>query len=244
MLLAAFIGLFASGYDAQSSESLPQVLVIGDSISIGYTSHVTQMLNAEATVMHNKGIARDTKHGLKNLDTWIGTAKWDVIYFNWGLWDICYRNPDANIEFNWDKVNGPVPKKEFTPDKVKGTITTSLSQYEKNLEQLVLRLKKTNAVLVWANTTVVPEGDAGRFAGDEKKFNVAAARVMKRHGIMIDDLHTLTEGFAPEYFLGPGDVHYNENGYKKLAYHVTEKIRAALKGGYSAGSVNPKATPR
>lgn len=217
ILLMAFVGLFTAGWDAQSRENLPQVLIIGDSISLGYTPYVAQILKAEATVKHSEGNAQDTKTGLKNLDAWIGTTRWDVIYFNWGLWDLCYRHPDA--------------KNEGHRDKVRGTITTGLKQYERNLDQLVRRLKKTNAVLIWANTTIVPEGEAGRFAGDDKKYNEAAARVMRKHGIRVDDLHALTERFTSEVFIGPENVHYKEDGYRKLANQVAGKIRTALKDG-------------
>jgi len=29
-----------------------------------------------------------------------------VIHFNWGLWDLCYRNPLVKNQGNRDKVNG------------------------------------------------------------------------------------------------------------------------------------------
>lgn len=35
----------------------------------------------------------DTRSGIKNLDRWLGTNHWDVIHFNWGLWDLCCRTP-------------------------------------------------------------------------------------------------------------------------------------------------------
>jgi len=83
--------------------------------------------------------------------------------------------------------------------------------------------------LIWAQTTVVPEGEAGRFVGDDRKYNEVAARIMNKYDIMIDDLYTLTEGFSPELFVGSGDVHYTKDGYRKIAAQVADKIRAALK---------------
>lgn len=214
--LSTATSLFAAGgTPAKPDKDLPKVLIIGDSISIGYTPFVVQMLQAEATVTHNKGNAQHTGTGLQSLDAWLGTTRWNVIQFNWGLHDLCYRNPNS--------------KNQGGRDKVKGSLTTSLDQYEKNLDQLILRLQKSGAVLIWAHTTVVPDGDEGRFAGDHKKYNEAAARVMKKHGIVINDLQTLTEGFAPELFLKPGNVHYKPDGYKLLAEQVAGKIRSALK---------------
>jgi hypothetical protein len=215
---------------ALSRNSLPHVLIIGDSISIGYTPYVTEMLKDKAIVKHNDGNAQHTSTGLKLLDQWIGTTKWDVIHFNWGLWDLCYRNPESKVQGN--------------RDKVKGTVTTSIEQYERQLDQLALRLKNTGATLIWAHTTVVPEGEAGRVVGDDVKYNEVAARVMKKHGIVINDLHTLTKGFAPDLFAGPGNVHYAKDGYRKIAAQVADTIRTALKGRQSPGGDSPKVAPQ
>jgi lysophospholipase L1-like esterase len=215
-LLLTSASLFAADEAApRPAKDLPKVFIIGDSISIGYTPHVTEMLKEQAEVSRNRGNAQHTGTGLQQIDTWLGTTKWDVIHFNWGLHDLCYRDMNS--------------KKKAALDKAKGTLTTTLDQYEKNLEQLVLRLKTTGAVLIWAHTTVVPAGEIGRIEGDHKKYNDAATRVMKKHGVMINDLQALTEEFEPELFLKPANVHYKPEGYKKLAEQVAEKIREALK---------------
>ena len=201
--------------------SQPKVLIIGDSISLGYTPAVVEILADEAVVIHNdggKGVganAGPTTRGLEYLDHWLGGVHWDVIHFNWGLHDLCYRHPDAKLYGNRDKVNG--------------TISTTLDQYEKNLDQLVQRLKKTGAKLIWASTTMVPDGEAGRIAGDELKYNRIAAKVMKKHGIATNDLHALTTKFNPDLFKLPGDVHYKNQGSQKLAEQVAASIRNTLK---------------
>jgi hypothetical protein len=200
--------LFAE--DVKEEADLPKVLIIGDSISIGYTPHVVQMLKGNAVVKHHKGNAQHTGTGLKKIDQWIGKTKWDVIHFNWGLWDLCYRHPQSKVQGKRDKVNG--------------TITTPIELYEENLDKLVTRLKRTDAKLIWAHTTVVPEGEAGRIVGDEMKYNGAAVKVMKRHGITIDDLHSLTAKFPANLFKKPGDVHYSQDGYKKIANQVADEI--------------------
>jgi hypothetical protein len=202
---------------------LPNVLIIGDSISIGYTEYVRQLLDGKTNVvrpMRKVGTelknvnCRDTRFGLKNLETWLGDLKWDVIHFNWGLHDLCYRNPWGNSKGKRDKING--------------RISVPLVQYQDNLEQLVVRLKSTGAVLVWASTTFVPEGEIGRFAGDELKYNDKARLVMEKHGIAINDLHALTSNFENTLFRGPGDVHYTEEGSQKIAAQVAESIERAL----------------
>lgn len=220
LLAGATIVGFAFGAAAQDSEpsrsadQLPKVLLIGDSISIGYTPRVADLLKGKAVVVHNPGNAQHTGTGLDKLDAWIGDTDWDVIHFNWGLWDLCYRHPES-------KVQGK-------RDKVRGTLTTPIDVYEGNLDRLVTRLEKTNAALIWANTTVVPEGEAGRKLGDDMKYNAAAARVMKKHGVPINDLNTLTRRFGPELFSASGNVHFTASGYDKIAQQVANAIEAAL----------------
>jgi alkaline phosphatase D len=190
----------------------PDVLIIGDSISLGYTPHVIAMMQDEANVVHNTGNAQHTGSGLTKIDTWLGVTDWDIIHFNWGLWDLCYRHPESKVQGN--------------RDKARGTLTTSLEQYEQNLDQLVTRLRKTNAILIWASTTVVPEDEAGRKVDDDLKYNAAAARVMKKHGVVVNDLNKLTRSFEPELFKSAGDVHLTTEGYQLLAQQVAQSIRS------------------
>lgn len=198
---------------------LPNVLLIGDSISIGYTRLAREQLAGKANVyrpMHGKGPENcgDTTRGLERIDAWLGDQKWDVIHFNWGLWDLCWRNAKS--------------KNQGGRDKVGGKLSTPPADYEKNLEKLVTRLEATGAKLIWANTTAVPEGEDGRFVGDDEKYNAVAARVMQKHGIATDDLFTLTKGFAGKFSLKAGDVHYTPEGYEKLAVQVAATVENIL----------------
>ena len=193
---------------------LPRVLIIGDSISIGYTPHVTEALAGRAVVVHNPGNAQHTATGLKELDGWLGDGRWDVIHFNWGLWDLCYKRSRF--------LRGSVR------DREKGTVLVDLDRYEANLAELTARLQKTGATLIWATTTVVPEGDAGRFPGDDLRYNEAAARVMRAAGVTVNDLNAASREFPPELFVQPGDVHFTDEGYRRLANHVSAAISEVL----------------
>jgi hypothetical protein len=210
ILFLFLVALFAN----LSAKDLPKALLIGDSISIGYTPHVVAALKGKVEVKHHKGNAQHTGTGLKMLDRWVGETEWDVIHFNWGLWDLCYRHPQSKVQGR--------------RDKGRGTLTTSLEQYEKNLDQLAARLKKTNARLIWAHTTTVPKGEAGRKVGDDDKYNKAATRVMKKYGIEINDLKALTDSFPAELFTAPGNVHFKTEGSRKLGQTVADKILEAL----------------
>ncbi len=59
------------------------MLLIGDSISIGYTMPVRKLLEGKANVHRIPTNGGPTKNGIANIDNWLGTKKWDVIHFNW-----------------------------------------------------------------------------------------------------------------------------------------------------------------
>jgi lysophospholipase L1-like esterase len=136
------------------------------------------------------------------------------------LWDLCYRNPAVKTQGNRDKIGGKLP--------------FPIEEYERNLDQIVTRLKATGALLIWANTTVIPEGEAGRIVGDDTRYNRVAAAVMAKHHVAINDLHALTKTFAASDFVGPGDVHFSASGSAKLASKVAAAVAAALQPQPSA----------
>jgi acyl-CoA thioesterase-1 len=193
---------------------LPRVLLIGDSISIGYTLAARDLLKGKANVHRIPTNGGPTINGLKYLKQWLGDSKWDVIHFNWGLHDLKYMGPKNE--------NRADPKSPDAHQQV------PLADYEKNLRELVGQMKATGAKLIWCSTTPVLEGSPGRVAGDEVKYNEAAARVMKDAGITTNDLWAHAKAKIKEIQLPDGNVHFTEAGSKYLAEKVAAAIGAAL----------------
>ena len=197
-----------------SQDGLPNALILGDSISIAYTPIVVKKLKGKVNVTRPRANCGDTNRYRGALPKWLGDKKWDVIHFNVGLHDLCYRHPDSKVQGNRDKVNG--------------SIAVPIDEYEQNLEKIVTKLKATGAKLIWASTTIVPEGEAGRIVGDEVKYNQVAEKIMKKHGIEINDLRELSGTFPASYFRGPGDVHFTAEGSEKLADQVAVFIKTKV----------------
>jgi hypothetical protein len=189
---------------------LPRVLLIGDSISMGYTIPTRKLLTGKANVHRPGTNCADTFTALKYLDQWLGDAPWDVIHFNWGLHDLKYVDTVGNM------VHVHKGKQQVLP-----------AQYEQNLEVLVQKLLQTKAVLIWATTTPGPPGAHGRIAGDEVKYNAVAAQVMRRHQIRVNDLHAFVVPRQQE-IQQPRNVHFTTAGYELLAERVADCIEAAL----------------
>jgi acyl-CoA thioesterase-1 len=190
----------------QDDSKLPRVLLIGDSVSRGYTQAVRKALAGKANVHRAPANCGPTASGLKNMEGWLGAVApgggavepaphWDVIHFNFGIHD---RN-------------------------------TPLTDYTQRLEQLVARLQKTGAKLVWATTTPIPDdAEKKQSAASIIERNAAAAEVMKKHGVLIDDLFAAITPRLAE-LQNPNDVHFNGKGYDFLGQQVAQSIEQALK---------------
>ncbi len=218
--------------EVPNTPGLPQVLLIGDSISMGYTLPVREKLKGIANVHRPLENCGDTARGLTKLDAWLGTNHWDVIHFNFGLHDLKYLDDKGNyVE--------PEKGKQVAPPEI----------YRQRLRELTLRLKATGAKLIFATTTPVPPGTLGRISGDEKVYNKVALEVMKELNVPVNDLCTYVakqqekvpplpatdKPVPPKHAqLRPGEiqlpfnVHFTPEGYEQLANLVVSSIEKEL----------------
>ncbi|MFO0920968.1 MAG: SGNH/GDSL hydrolase family protein [Pirellulales bacterium] len=197
----------------EEDPNLPRVLLIGDSISMGYTLPVRELLKGKANVVRPNTNCGPSSRGVESLEQWLGKGKWDVIHFNFGLHDLVYFAE-----------NGKDRAEKTTPG---ARHQVPLPQYEANLRKIVARLKQTGAKVIWASTTPVPEGSANRAADESVLFNEVAAKIMQENQIEIDDLHTYAKAKLAEIQL-PKNVHFSPEGSKVLAKKVAEVVESHL----------------
>ncbi len=199
--------------------SLPNVLIYGDSISMGYTPHVREQLKGKANVhrIHTNG--SDSGKVIPNMKAMQSAMaahwnfKWAVIHINTGLHDIKYV--DENGQLNTKR-----GRQVHTPE-----------QYQQNLRDVFsyLRSIAPDAHIIFATTTAVPEKSNGRKAGDEVKYNQAALTVVKEFpAITVNDLHTPTKKNHPAWNVRPNNVHFKTPGNRALGAQVASSILNAL----------------
>ncbi len=217
------VGLTASFFPqvllAVSKLELPEVLILGDSISIGYTPYVKEMLAGKAEVhrpVYPDGSPENcegTTKGVAEVNRWLGDKKWDIIHFNFGLHDLKHVDPETHK--NSDDPGDPYQ--------------AGLNQYVKNLKQITGRLKQTGARLIFATTTPVAPGTTGPVREPEtvRKYNKAAVRLMKKEGIVINDLYNFALPILDEIQIAH-NVHYTGKGYKKFAEEISGMIAKYL----------------
>lgn len=193
---------------------LPQVLLIGDSISGGYYQPVAKALEGKAVVAKSGDNGESTAVGVMKIDGWLGDTKWDVIHFNWGVWDM----------YGW----------QYASDD------RSPAMYAQRLETLVVRMKKTGAKLIWATTTPVPPKPEGtmlkRWKKEvvispdlERQYQEAALQVMKKHEVKVNDLYALLKPRRSE-LQADDNVHFSQAGSGLMAKQVADCILRNLGG--------------
>jgi hypothetical protein len=193
--------------------SLPNVLLIGDSISLGYHTAVREALTGKANVFRPKTNCGPTTLGLEHIDTWLGDKKWDIVHWNFGLHDLKYLGPNGE--------NLADPQATTSHQQV------PIEAYQANIKTLAERIKKAASLSVWRETTPVPKGAKGRVPGDSVKYNAAAARAIAEvGGVMTDPFFAFAASISDTQ--RPANVHYTPAGSQALGEHVADVIMKAL----------------
>ncbi|HJM56309.1 MAG TPA: SGNH/GDSL hydrolase family protein [Planctomycetota bacterium] len=218
--LLALLGCSGRPTPADSLPSPPyRVLILGDSISIGYTPFVREMLAGKATVVRpmaangkNAENCSGTNYGKDQIGRWLlleGGA-FDVIHFNFGLHDLKHVDPNSGKNSN-DPLH---------PHQAK------LKDYTAQLRSIAQELQASGAQLIFATTTPVPKGDMRPFRDPEDvvKYNAAAWSVMSELGIPINDLYRFALPRLTE-IQQPANVHFTPAGSRLLAERVAEGVR-------------------
>lgn len=194
--------------------NLPNVLIIGDSISIGYTKAVSKLLKGKANVSRPHTNCGPSDKGLTGIERWVGTTKWDVIHFNFGIWDTHWLY-NGRLVIDHNKYKAENLKRRNTTEK-----------YVENLSKIIAVMKPTGAKLIWASTTpFVSYGEDTKLL--VAKNNKAARALMDKRGVFVNDLHTLALQNLKKWQTKDG-CHFNKQGYQHLAKQVASTISDAF----------------
>ena len=192
LLLSACLLLSAAAPAAEKTP--PQVLFLGDQVHGAIVQAAAKELGDQVRVHFPPGgSVHDSGTALAQIDRLLGDKPWDVIYFNFGIGELFYKDPATREIRIMSKDGG-------------GVRVSTPAQYEERLDALVQRLKATGAKLVWGSTTPMatvhffPSYQGNLFdANAEQEYNAIAARVMAKHKVPVVDLHGhVMARFKPE----------------------------------------------
>lgn len=207
----ALLALLPSAAFAQPKAELPRVLLLGDSIRIGYEPLVVKRLDGKAVVVGPKVNGGDTENTLKLLDGWLDEHKPLVVHINCGLHDLKFS-------------------------KAAKTHQVPLDRYEANLREIVERIRKTTPHVIFATTTPILDdrhtlrkADFDRFDRDVDAFNARAVKVMKELDVPVNELNRIVKDGGPNALLNKDGTHYTPAGYGRLADAVSDSVLRKLK---------------
>ena len=196
---------------------MKRVLLLGDSIRMGYDEYVKEILAGEFEVEYDDADnGRFAAYTLWQANQFFkNRGRFDVVHWNNGYWDM-------NIEAPMTEPMHP------------------LDEYVRFLGRILSEIRKNGAVPVFATTTPILPAEAeaevtvegcARFCYDNAwvlKYNAAAVSLMKKEGVAVNDLYSLCIS-DPHYYKCPDLLHLTEEGYRRCAEQTAQAIRAAAR---------------
>jgi len=160
---------------------MKKVLLLGDSIRIGYDKAVRKSLEGKANVYFPDDNCRFASYLLRYLNEYKGmiqNGEVDVLHWNAGLWD-CLRLFGEDVH-------------------------TPIEIYTYYIERICVRIQKIypNAKVIFAASTRVQSEkmskDFMRYNEEIEKYNEAAIAVVKKYGFEVNDLYAVSAALPDE----------------------------------------------
>ena len=189
---------------------MPKVLIIGDSISIGYTPTVAAELADVAEVVHSPGNASDCTNIVANIDAWLADANPQVVAFNCGLHDV---------------------KRE---DEKREHCRVPVEFYKTILPAIIEKMLANGRRVVWINTTPVIEKrhqavkPCARYNKDIDDHNKAARGIARKAGLPIINLNKTVLKLDMEAVMTEDGAHFSPEAYEVLGKKVAKRLREML----------------
>lgn len=180
---------------------MKQVLLLGDSLRMGYEPKVRKYLEGKAEVSGPEENGRWAGYTLNSLRFWIPNLPTpDVIHWNNGLWDL---GDDYNI----------------------GRPFSLPEEYESALERTVIVLNKLfpNAKIIMATTMPTSNPDTSGI----ENYNEIIKKVASRHDIPVNDLFALVKDDILK-IVSEDNIHFTDEGFDMVGKEVAGVIENYL----------------
>lgn len=162
---------------------MKKILLLGDSIRMGYCKYVRAALAGECEVVFPEENCRFAEYFLRYLHEWNNQLckeqAPDVVHWNAGLWDVLELFDEGCL----------------TPPEVYGIF----------IEKICVRMKKLfpNAKIIFATNTPIIEAKYGknfmRHNANIEQYNAIAVEIVRRYGFEVNDLYAKTKDIGEEY---------------------------------------------
>ena len=189
---------------------MKKILLIGDSLRAGYMNYVKMAFEGIAEVIAPEDSGRFASYVYRSLIDYkrVYGTDFDLIHWNCGLWDCLIMHDGRNF--------------------------STLEVYKDYMDRACGSMKMffPNAKYIFANSTYVIEEGYGkggfrRKNADIEAYNAAAEEIVKRHGMTVNDLYTVSKAL-PESAHSDMTHYYTKEGTEALTNRVIAVIEDAL----------------
>lgn len=193
---------------------MKRVLLLGDSIRMGYDDMIRDMLKGECEVVYEEDNGRFSSYTLWQANqVFKKYGKFDVVHWNNGYWDM-------NVEAPMTEAIHPV------------------EEYVHFLSRIIREIRRNGARIIFATTVPVREKGASldnTGTGKEinydnawvETYNAAAKKLMEQEHVTVNDLYTLMLA-RKDCYKCPDGLHLTEEGYRLCAEQAVRFIRKEL----------------
>jgi lysophospholipase L1-like esterase len=189
---------------------VPNLVLIGDSIRMGYRDEVGRILDGVSRVQSPKQHGGNSRNLLAHLDEWTQPHAPAVVHINCGLHDLRRE------------LNSPLHAVEP-------------QEYGDNVRTILTRLLDGGWMrVVWATTTPVNEGwhhatkGFDRFEADVAQYNELATAVAADLGVAVNDLNAVVTSAGRDALLLDDGVHFKPEGSALLGAAVARFVEPFL----------------
>ena len=193
---------------------MKKIVLIGDSIRMGYDKYVKMALDGVAEVFSPEENCRFTQYVLRFFHKWIADSGFgedtDLVHFNVGLWDviqIMYDEPITPIDVYEQYLHRICKRIRQCCPKAKVVFATSTPIHQANYEAVKHEFWRSNETI--------------------KAYNAVAVKVMKEHNIEVNDLYALMEG-APDHYFSDRTHYYTEKATERMTNRVLQVIEEQI----------------
>ena len=194
---------------------MKKVLLLGDSIRMGYQQYVKEILEGEYQVFYDsEDNGRFAAYTLWQANQMLKKhGSFDLVHWNNGYWDM-------NVEAPMTEAIHPV------------------EEYVHFLKRILLLLRQNGGKVIFATTTPILEkgssldntGTGVKINYDNRwvaAYNAAAKKLMAEEKVPVNDLYTLCMQDKNRYKC-QDLLHLTEEGYRKCAAQAADMIRKEL----------------
>lgn len=189
---------------------MKKILLIGDSIRIGYDKYTKMAFDGIADVVYPADNTRFAAYVYRQQPEFhkLCGGNADVVHWNAGLWDCLIMHDGMNF--------------------------TDIEVYKSYMERACVGFKRffPNAKFIFATSTSVIESGYSqtglrRLNSDIEAYNAAAVEIVTKHGMTVNDLYSLTKDMPAEYH---SDMthYYTKDGTRVITDQVVAHIEKAL----------------